>query len=258
MSAPPGVTAQQAGQASLSRLFSLFWHVGDVAYRGPLIPALVATAALPVLFAPVRHQGRWLVDGGALNNLPVDIVRQMGADRVLGVDVPPSLTLSLEEERSRAGSLRGLLHFGNGALDWKLPFLVAEVSMGMTVQVIDRTRLALCPPDLLLEIDLPNVGLLAIDRSAEIVESGRKAAMERASELAALQTSPLRPRWQRRLSRIVRRLRRAWTVLQRREEVLFPGSGQPGRLPAELRCAGVCSIAQRGAREWAHDRMSVK
>jgi predicted acylesterase/phospholipase RssA len=38
---------------------------------------LVATAALPGLFAPGRRQGRWLVDGGALNNLSFDVARRL-------------------------------------------------------------------------------------------------------------------------------------------------------------------------------------
>jgi NTE family protein len=211
--------------------------------RGPLIPALVATAALPILFAPVHHQGRWLVDGGVLNNLPVDIVRGMGADRVLGVDVPSHFALPLEEQEPNGRLPAGLLPLANGALDWRMPFLIAQASMGMTARVINHTRLALCPPDLLIEVELTNVRLLATDRSAEIVEAGRRAALARAPELVALWNRSRRPRWQRRLSRAVRRLRRAWTVLREREEVLYPGCFEPGRLHADLRRTGLCSAA---------------
>jgi NTE family protein len=183
--------------------------------QGPLIPALMATSAFPILFSPVRHQDRWLVDGGALNNLPVDIVRHMGADRVLGVNVPSRLTLALEnEERAKGLSPRGLLTFSSRTHNWRLPFLIAEASMGITAQTITRTRLALCPPDLLLQVDLPNVGLFAMDKSAEIIETGRRAAWEHQAELVALSEKPLPPRWQRRRGRAVHRLRRAWRVLR--------------------------------------------
>lgn len=59
--------------------------------RGPLTVALRASMSLPALFAPVEHDGMTLVDGGLLNNLPVDVVRGMGADIVIAValDKPP-------------------------------------------------------------------------------------------------------------------------------------------------------------------------
>jgi NTE family protein len=203
--------------------------------RGPLIPALLATTALPILFAPVRHQGRWLVDGGAVNNLPVDVARQVGADRVLGVDVATRFALSLQEGPSRASWPRGLRALANGGLEWKLPFRVAEASMGITARVINRTRLALCPPDLLLEVDLAEVGILATGCCPQIVEAGRRAAMARAPELIALQERPLPAGWQKRLSRIACRLRRAWTVLRGKELVLYPGRDGAAWLEADLR-----------------------
>lgn len=55
--------------------------------RGPLGPALRAAMALPASFDPVRWRGRLFTDGGILNNLPVDVVREMGAQIVIAVDV---------------------------------------------------------------------------------------------------------------------------------------------------------------------------
>ena len=208
--------------------------------RGPLIPALAATAALPLLFAPVRHQGRWLVDGGVFNNLPVDVARSIGADRVLGVDVPSHFELSFSETGVKSRLPRTLWSLANGELDWKQPFLVAEASMGMTAQMINRTRVALCPPDLLLEVDLPNVGVLSDDQSAEIVQAGYEAARTRGRALAGLWRKPLRPRWQMHALRFWARLRRAWTAFQGEPEVLYPGPCSPERLRADLTRAGLC------------------
>ncbi len=190
--------------------------------RGPLLPALLATAAFPLLFSPVRHQGRWLVDGGVLNNLPVDVVREMGAERVLGVSVPPSVRLALEEADQQKGlSIRGLRLFGNDTRDWKLPFLIAEVSSGITIQAINRRRLALCPPDVLLEIRLPNVGLLfGDDGNLAVVEAGRRVAMEHRVGLARL-AKPLPPLWQRRWAVIARRSRRALAAFREPESPLY-------------------------------------
>lgn len=54
---------------------------------GSLAQALRATMAIPGVFPPVIRDGRQLVDGGVLNNLPVDVVRAMGADVVIAVNL---------------------------------------------------------------------------------------------------------------------------------------------------------------------------
>jgi len=56
---------------------------------GSVVEALRATISLPGVFAPFQLGGRLLVDGGVLNNLPADVVRSMGAEVVIAVDVAP-------------------------------------------------------------------------------------------------------------------------------------------------------------------------
>ena len=58
--------------------------------EGLVADALRATVSIPGLLPPVERDGHRLVDGGLLNNLPVDVVREMGADVVLGVDISMS------------------------------------------------------------------------------------------------------------------------------------------------------------------------
>ena len=55
--------------------------------EGNLAQAMRASMAIPVVFKPVKMGNMRLVDGGVLNNLPVDVAREMGADYVIGVDV---------------------------------------------------------------------------------------------------------------------------------------------------------------------------
>ena len=191
--------------------------------RGPIIPAMLATSAVPFVFAPIYHQGRWLVDGGVLNNLPVDVVCRMGAERILGVNVPPSLDLSLEdEEMSKGLSLHRLRLFRHHIPDWRLPFLIAEVSAGITIRAIDRTRLTLCPPDLLLEIQLPGVGLFPTGGGAEI-EAGRKVAMAHMEELVKLKARLSLPVWKKLQRSVINRFRLAWMALRYPEPPLYPG-----------------------------------
>jgi NTE family protein len=54
---------------------------------GRVAPAVRASCSIPGLFTPVEIDGRHLVDGGIVDNLPADAVREMGADYVIGVDV---------------------------------------------------------------------------------------------------------------------------------------------------------------------------
>lgn len=59
---------------------------------GGVARAVRASSAIPGLFPPVEIDGRMLVDGGVVDNLPVDVARELGADYVIAVDLwpPPS------------------------------------------------------------------------------------------------------------------------------------------------------------------------
>ena len=54
---------------------------------GPVSTAVRASAAIPGLFQPIERDGRRLIDGGLVNNVPASVVRSMGADVVIAVDV---------------------------------------------------------------------------------------------------------------------------------------------------------------------------
>jgi NTE family protein len=59
--------------------------------RGDGWTAVRASLTVPGVFPPVRIGSRYLVDGGAINNLPADAAREAGADIVIGVNVSPPL-----------------------------------------------------------------------------------------------------------------------------------------------------------------------
>ena len=64
--------------------------------EGPLRDAVIASAAVPAIFEPLRRDGRLLVDGGLTDNLPVQVARDLGAEVVIAVDVMPPLDGSYE------------------------------------------------------------------------------------------------------------------------------------------------------------------
>lgn len=55
--------------------------------EGPLLPAVMASIAIPGFLPPVEHEGRTLVDGGVSQQVPVRLAREMGADFIMAVDV---------------------------------------------------------------------------------------------------------------------------------------------------------------------------
>ncbi len=65
----------------------------DAHTRGPLARLVRASNAVPGLAPPVYHQGEVHVDGGVLDNLPVDVLRRMGAGTVIAIDVGTELNV---------------------------------------------------------------------------------------------------------------------------------------------------------------------
>jgi NTE family protein len=57
--------------------------------KGSVLQSVRASISIPVVFTAVERQGRYLVDGGLVNQVPVDVVKAMGADVVIAVNVVP-------------------------------------------------------------------------------------------------------------------------------------------------------------------------
>ena len=66
--------------------------------RGSVPTAMRASMAIPGVFTPVYINGRQLVDGGLVNNFPVDVMKEMGADIIIGVEVPDAKTDNSNDE----------------------------------------------------------------------------------------------------------------------------------------------------------------
>jgi len=78
-----------------------------VFHEGILSTAMRASMAIPGVFTPVRLDSMVLVDGGVVNNYPVNVAKQMGADVIIGVDVQSELKTANELEN--AGAILGQL-----------------------------------------------------------------------------------------------------------------------------------------------------
>lgn len=151
--------------------------------EGSVAQALRATVSVPGLLAPVEQDGMRLVDGGLLNNLPVDAVRQMGADVVLGVDVDwqnESIWRALARLKPLSGTIGGLIATLGDSLD----VLVRQ-------QRVYKLRNA--SPEFLIQPDIPaEVTILTgYDRVAELIKQGEEVTRP---VLPALEEM-LQPHW---------------------------------------------------------------
>ena len=170
---------------------------------GSTADAVRASMALPGLFTPVQREGRWLVDGGLVNPVPVSLARAMGADVIIAVDlnsdilsrhlrapvrVPEPVAQALEEDAAKAeASAPWMRRIQEGFVSLmpssdpareRLPSLL-EVVMGSVniMQVrITRSRMAGEPPEVVIAPQLAHLGLLDFYRAEEAIAEGRRAA----------------------------------------------------------------------------------
>ncbi|WP_439597476.1 patatin-like phospholipase family protein [Falsiroseomonas sp.] len=170
--------------------------------NGPLHEAVRASAALPGLFSPALREGRWLVDGGLCNPVPVSVCRALGAEVIIAVNLngdlvgrrfaapAPAASPAPSAEgmgralralpaalRDQAVSLAGRLFPPGTATPGY--FDVLANSINIMQDQITRTRLAGDPPHVLLLPRLRDMALMDFHRGKEAIAEGR-ACVEQA------------------------------------------------------------------------------
>ncbi|SHI40026.1 patatin-like phospholipase family protein [Pseudozobellia thermophila] len=144
--------------------------------KGYLPEAVMASGALPSLFAPAQIDGQMLIDGGVVNNYPIDEVRNMGADIIIGVDVQHGL----KDREALLSATEILLQINNyrTALDME--------------EKAKRT-------DIYIKPDISGFSVIDFDLFGTIVETGEIAAKEKLAELRAIS----RPNAEKKRKRVV-------------------------------------------------------
>jgi NTE family protein len=145
--------------------------------EGEIVPALRATAAVPGLFSPVDHDGRVLVDGGLLSNVPIEEVRSLTRRPIVAVDVtaPPDRTLIFEDNRSFLERLRAPLQPGKRPLFIELLTKAYEIPSA----VLNDIRIAGLRPEILIKPRLdPDLKPEDFDRMDEAIEVGYTEAVQ--------------------------------------------------------------------------------
>jgi NTE family protein len=171
--------------------------------RGDLATAMRASMSIPAIFTPVEIDGRLVVDGGIANNLPVDVGRSLGAERIIAVNVstPPTAT----------------------SRDWNALSVYSQTFDVLASKNVRVQLRSLGAQDLLITPDLGAVRTADFVETGLAVLAGERAARTAAAELRRFAVS------EEEFADYLARQRRAAEAVQAPivvDEVVFRGTGQ--------------------------------
>ena len=141
--------------------------------KGNLASAIIASMAVPALFPPIEYDGHLLVDGGVTNNVPVDVVRSMGADIVIVVDISTPM-MSTDEIES-------------------FTKVIDQLVLMMTSKNAAAQLATLTDQDILIRPELDDIGFVDFERSMEAIPRGETATQMALPKLHAFSLS--QPAW---------------------------------------------------------------
>jgi NTE family protein len=146
-------------------------ETGDmvVLRRGSLPQAIRASMAVPGLFTPEKLDGRALIDGGVVRNLPVDIAKEMGADIVIAVNIGTPLKKAAE-----------LTSMGS---------VTQQMIATLISQNVKAQKALLGASDILLEPELGNLSFVDFASARAGIDAGALAIQPAQAKLAALALS---------------------------------------------------------------------
>ncbi|WP_445710546.1 patatin-like phospholipase family protein [Flavobacterium sp.] len=131
--------------------------------KGILPQAMIASGAIPTLYNPIEINGKVLVDGGVVNNYPVELVRKMGADIIIGVDVQDGL-----KNREQLQEATDLL---------------VQVSNFSMIEKMEAKRKV---TDIYIKPDIRGYNVVSFEKGKEIIPKGVSAALKFSAELKEL------------------------------------------------------------------------
>ena len=131
--------------------------------EGYLPLAILASSAFPTLFSPVEINGRMLIDGGVANNYPIDEVKNMGAEIIIGVDVQDDL----KDRNGLKDATRILVQISN-------------------LQMIESMKEKVKKTDIYIKPDISNFNVISFDEGRSIIRTGEEAAFSVYEKIKAL------------------------------------------------------------------------
>jgi NTE family protein len=121
---------------------------------GPAARAIRASCAIPGIFSPVKIDGKLLVDGGVLDRVPAGVVREMGADLVIAVDVD------------------------SFAAEYKINHIFDVLSKTIEIMSQEICAMRQQEADVVITPDLKDIGPFHFHRASEVIARGEEAARQ--------------------------------------------------------------------------------
>ncbi len=159
-------------------------HSGEeyVMDRGPVWEALAAAMSLPGMFPPIFHGDHLLVDGGVINNVPENLIRQKGADIILSANVSPlrdeAIVRLLEDRR-----ITGKSFFKNLWEDLKYPPILKIMGRAITLEGREITKLRKDKMDLFINLHIEEFSFFDFNKFGEIIQKGEEEAERHLEEI---------------------------------------------------------------------------
>ncbi len=162
--------------------------------EGPLIPALLATSAVPAVFPPVEIDGMQLLDGGVIDSLATHIAFEHGAERVIAVDVYPPLEVETPWIDPMSAIMGFQLPFGlvGSTLQSKPPSMLASIWRATRVMAwhLHEERLNHHAPHVLLRPAVNDYGSLDFRDVQGPMTAGIEETERHLGEIRALFETP--------------------------------------------------------------------
>ncbi|WP_353662654.1 patatin-like phospholipase family protein [Hydrogenimonas sp. SS33] len=153
--------------------------------QGDLLEAVRASIAIPSVFTPVHREGMVLVDGGALNPLPVAPTQSDMTDMTVAVNLygeGPKPEVEVEEKEAKRkksieSMVRGLFEERKENTKFTM-FDVLDKTFDTMQDALTRYRIGGYPPDLMIDISMHVCSTFDFHKAAEVIKAGRRAARE--------------------------------------------------------------------------------
>ncbi|QFU21033.1 patatin-like phospholipase family protein [Shewanella eurypsychrophilus] len=134
--------------------------------NGSIVKAMQASATVPGALQPVSYEGKLLIDGGIANNMPVDVVKALGADIIIAVDIGSALV-----KKENLTSTIAVLN---------------QLSTMLTNASTDKQKLLLTSDDILIRPDVGEMSTTDFTIMAQAFSLGEQAALEHLVSLQGL------------------------------------------------------------------------
>ncbi len=148
--------------------------------QGDVFQAMRASIAYPGVINPIWVGEQLLADGGILNQIPVDLVRFLGAERVIAVDVTPLEVL--HEQPQKKTWWQQIFRRGIDVNPIQNVYRSVEIMQIRLAEV----KLAVSRPDLVLRPRLEGIGLFSFQQLEQAIQDGETAAEGKLEEIREL------------------------------------------------------------------------